>query len=93
MNLVCRLVTIGFAVLYALAFGLFIVGTFGLFGSPSGPLAGVFLVPLGLPWNQLLNVFPEPLWPTLAVLAPAVNLVILMLTCRWGTSKRSAERG
>jgi hypothetical protein len=84
MHLACRLAVVGFFVLYALAAGLFVVGTFGLFGSPSGPLAGVFLVPLGFPWNRMLDVFPEPLWPTLAVLAPGVNLVILVLICRLG---------
>jgi hypothetical protein len=84
MHLACRLLLIGFSVLYALAAGLFVVGTFGLFGSPSGPLAGVFLVPLGFPWNRMLDVVPEPLWPTLAVLAPGVNLVILVLICRLG---------
>jgi len=84
MHLPCRLAVVGFFVLYALAAGLFVVGTFGLFGSPSGPLAGVFLVPLGFPWNRMLDVFPEPLWPTLAVLAPGVNLVILVLICRLG---------
>jgi hypothetical protein len=83
MHLACRIVVIGFSVLYALAAGLFIVGTFGLFGSPSGPLAGVFLVPLGLPWNRMLDIFPEKLWPMLAILAPAVNLVILVLICGW----------
>jgi hypothetical protein len=87
MHLACRLVVIGFSVLYALAAGLFIVGTFGLFASPSGPLAGVFLVPLGLPWNRMLDVFPQPLWPMLAILAPAVNLVILVLICRWGARR------
>ncbi len=81
MHCACRYTLIGLATLYALALGLFIIGTFGLFGSPSGPLAGVFLVPLGLPWNQMLDVFPEPLWPTLAALAPAVNLSILALIC------------
>ena len=84
MHVACRLAVVGFFVLYALAVGLFIVGTYGLFGSPSGPLAGVFLVPLGWPWNRLVDVFPEPLWPTLAALAPAVNLVILVLICRLG---------
>jgi hypothetical protein len=82
MHRACPLVVIGFAILYALALGLFIVGTFGLFGSPSGPLAGIFLMPLGLPWNRMLDVFPEALWPTLATLAPALNLVILVLICR-----------
>ena len=93
MHRACRLIVIGFAILYLLAIGLFIVGTFGLFGSPSGPLAGIYLVPLGLPWNQMLFVFPEPLWPMLAVLAPALNLVILVLICRWRASKRSARGG
>ena len=27
-----------------------VIGFFGLFGSPRGPLAGVFLIPLGMPW-------------------------------------------
>ena len=87
MHRACRLIVIGFFVLYALAVGLFFVGTFGLFGSPSGPLAGVFLIPLGLPWTLMLDVFPEPLWPTLAALAPAVNLTILMLVCGWGARR------
>jgi hypothetical protein len=32
MHCVCPIAAIGFAILYALAFGLFIIGTFGLFG-------------------------------------------------------------
>jgi hypothetical protein len=87
MHRACRYILIGFAILYALAVGLFIIGTFGLFGSPSGPLAGVFLIPLGLPWNRMLDVFPEPLWPMLAALAPAVNFIILMLICSWGARR------
>jgi hypothetical protein len=91
MHRACPIAVIGFAFLYALAFGLFMIGTFGLFGSPSGPLAGIFLMPLGLPWNRMLSVFPEPLWPTLATLAPALNLAILMLICRWVASRRPAQ--
>ena len=87
IRLACGLVVIAFSVLYALAVVLFIIGTFGLFGSPSGPLAGVFLVPLGLPWNLVLDVFTEPLWPTLAALAPALNLIILVLICGWGARR------
>ena len=87
IRLACSLAVIAFSVLYALAVGLFIIGTFGHFGSPSGPLAGVFLVPLGLPWNLVLDVFPEPLWPTLAALAPALNLIILVLICGWGARR------
>jgi len=91
MHRSCSLAVIVFAILYVLALGLFIVGTFGLFGSPSGPLAGVFLIPIGLPWNQMLDVFPERLWAPLAALAPALNLLILVLICRWAASRRAAR--
>jgi len=86
----CRLIVVAFALLYVLALVFFFVGTFGLFGSPSGPLAGVFLMPLGVPWNQLLDVFPEPLWPMFAILAPALNLVILVVICRWVAPSKDA---
>lgn len=71
-----------FATLFLLALTLFIVGTFGLFGAEKDPLSGVFLIPLGLPWNQIIDVFPERLWPWFAAAAPAVNLGILVLVCR-----------
>lgn len=68
---------------YLVAFVLFLIGTFGLFGSAQGPLAGVFLIPLGLPWTLLIDrLFPEPLWPWVAAVAPAVNLVLIRLVCR-----------
>jgi len=57
MHRACRLIVIGFAILYLLAIGLFIVGTFGLFGSPSGPLAGIYPVSythLTLPTSDLV---------------------------------------
>jgi hypothetical protein len=56
---------------------LFVVGSFGLFGSDSGPLAGVFLVPLGLPWNGFVDLFPEPFWPWLGAASPLVNVLLL----------------
>lgn len=87
----CLIILIGFAILYALALGLFVIGAFGFFGSPSGPLAGIFLVPLGLPWNRMLFVFPEALWPWLATLAPALNLFILWLIFRWMAWRRAAK--
>ncbi len=55
----CRLVTAIFAALYVLALGLLTVGTSGLFGQPRDPLSGVFLIPLGLLWNRMIDAFPE----------------------------------
>ena len=78
----CRILLWGFALAYVGALALLLVGTFGLFGSSRGPLAGIFLVPLGLPWNRLTGGAPELLRPWLAAAAPAVNLAILWAACR-----------
>lgn len=77
----CRFVVRGFALAYGAALLLFLAGTFGWFGSSSGPLAGVFLVPLGLPWNRLIDWAPGGLRMVLAAAAPALNLIILKLVC------------
>lgn len=65
-----------FVGLYALAFLLFLVGTYGWFGQEKDPLSGVFLMPLGLPWNLLADrLFGAG--PATAILAPAINAGIL----------------
>ncbi len=66
-----------FVVLYVAALLLFLTGTFGWFGQEQDPLAGVFLLPLGLPWNLLTGALPE--WPRLlaALLAPCVNILVI----------------
>lgn len=81
MAAVCRFATWGFALAYFAALILFLVGMFGLFGSPQGPLAGVFLIPLGLPWNQVIDWASDPLRPVLAAAAPLLNLAILRALC------------
>lgn len=83
VSLSCRVLVVLFAALYAVAFGLFLVGTYGWFGSPQGPLAGVFLVPLGLPWSLWLDGLPQSLWPLAASAAPALNLLLLWSLCSW----------
>lgn len=81
--MLCKIIVIGFGVLYLLALGLLAIGTFGLFGQEPDPLAGVFVVPLGLPWNRLAMGAPEALLPWIGALAPLVNLGILAALCRW----------
>ncbi|PYG26269.1 hypothetical protein C8N36_12612 [Pelagimonas varians] len=63
--------------LYIVALALFLVGTFGLFGAARDPLSGIFLIPLGWPWNFLTDVFPEVLWPWVAAAMPTANAGIL----------------
>ena len=77
-----RFTTLAFAVLYAAAISLFVVGTLGLFGAERDPLAGVFLLPLGLPWNRMFDAAPEPLWPWLVTAAPLLNLFFLWCVYR-----------
>lgn len=72
-----RIVSRGFLVAYILALLAFAVGSLGLFGQEPSPLSAVFLIPLGLPWNRLVDLFPEYLWPWLAAAAPAINYLIL----------------
>lgn len=78
----CGLIVAAFAALYALALAILIIGAFGLFGQPRDPLSGVFLLPLGLPWNLWLDGAPEAALPWLAALAPALNMALLWLLCR-----------
>jgi hypothetical protein len=69
----------GFGLLWLLALALF---AFGLFGSEPDPLAGVFLIPLGLPWNRLLGGVSENLLPWVGALAPGINLALLAWLAR-----------
>jgi hypothetical protein len=82
MSSICGIVIYGFLGSYVLALIVFAIGTLGLFGQEPDPLSGVFLIPLGLPWNRFIDAFPESLWPWLAAACPAVNYVILRMICR-----------
>ncbi|NEX22036.1 hypothetical protein G3480_17275 [Thiorhodococcus mannitoliphagus] len=81
-----------FGVLYLLALTVFVVGTFGFFGQVRDPLSGVSLIPLGMPWNWMIDLLPEPLWPWLAAAAPSINLGILWMLCRLGLRSSADER-
>jgi 4-amino-4-deoxy-L-arabinose transferase-like glycosyltransferase len=89
----CRWVFFGFLLLYLAALFLLAVGTFGLLGSPRGPLAGVFLMPLGLPWILLIDFAPRALHPWFAAGAPLVNLLAIRLICRARLSRRPTRNG
>lgn len=83
MKPACRIILVTFAGLYLLALALFAIGTLGLFGSEKGPLAAIFLVPLGLPWNLFLDVFPDPAVPWIAAGTPLLNLLLLGGACHY----------
>lgn len=66
-----------FAALYAAALAVTGAAMSGLFGAEPGPLSGIFLIPLGLPWLLALDRLPGFAGPWVAAAAPAVNLAIL----------------
>lgn len=83
--MICRIVSWLFALLYLAALAIYLIGTFGLFGAERDPLSGVFLVPLGWPWNWLIDLLPASFaraYPALAALSPLVNLAIIGFICR-----------
>lgn len=81
--MVCKLLLGGFGLAYLIALVLLAVGTVGLFGNERDPLSGVFLLPLGLPWNLATGRLPDGLLRVAgAVVAPLINLAILFAVCR-----------
>lgn len=79
----CRLVVRSFAALYLLALALVGISLVDPFGVVPRPLAGVFVLVLGLPWTLSAAWFPEDLQPLAAALAPAINWIILGFLCAW----------
>ncbi|MEM1363143.1 MAG: hypothetical protein AAGF94_15760 [Pseudomonadota bacterium] len=75
-------------VIYLVALAMLLIGTFGLFGQERDPLAGVFLIPLAVPWVLGFNVLSEYLLPWATALAPLLNLLILAAVCRYLQSGR-----
>lgn len=78
---ICKIVLFIFTLAYLVSLMVLLTGTFGWFGQEKDPLSAVFLVPLGLPWNQLVDLLPEFMWPWAAAAAPVVNMIILAIIC------------
>ncbi|ARU15557.1 hypothetical protein [Croceicoccus marinus] len=85
MRIVCGL----FAALYLCALGILAIGTFGLFGQEQDPLVGAFLLTIGMPWIAIADRIGMQ-GALVVILAPLVNLALLMATCRLlGRARRS----
>lgn len=78
-----------FGAIYVMALTIFAIGVFGLFGVEPDPLAGIFLIPLGLPWTFLADWLPDGTRPLAAIFAPLVNLLLLL----WGAGRIGRRRG
>lgn len=81
--MICKLVLGAFGIAYAVALLAWAAGTFGLFGSERDPLAGVFLIPLGVPWTYVAGALPDgPVRVAGALLSPLLNLGLIAAVCR-----------
>ena len=85
-----KIAAIVFGLLYVAALLIYGSGTFGWFGQQPDPLSGVFLMPLGMPWTLMTGSAPQSMLPWVAVSAPLINLLILLLLMQ--ASARRASR-
>ncbi|WP_141728172.1 hypothetical protein [Devosia insulae] len=79
----CRMVVRAFGLLYLLALAFTGISATGWFDFAPAPLAGVFLVVIGLPWTLAAAWFPDPLQPLVAAVAPLPTLILLWTWCHW----------
>lgn len=79
----CRMTVQAFGLLYLAVLALQAITALAWFGFAPAPLAGVFLVVIGLPWTLAAAWFPDHLQPLVAALAPLVTLAILWTYCHW----------
>jgi len=82
MRRACAILRTVLLIAWLIALALYFVGTFELLGQEMGPLAAVFLIPLGLPWTLFVDAAPEPAWTWLTALAPLVSIALLTQICR-----------
>ncbi len=82
MRLFCKIVGWLFAIAYMAALAALAISYWGLFGAEKDPLGGVFLIPLGLPWNLALAGAPSRFQLAIGLFAPLVNCLILLSGCR-----------
>lgn len=88
--ILCKWIVWIVGLFYLVALALLLIGTFGLFGQEQDPLAGVFLIPLGLPWVLWLDGVPDPYLQWLAASAPLLNLILLAALCRVFAGRNSS---
>lgn len=84
----CRMVVRAFGLLYLGTLAFTGVAALGWFDFAPTPLAGVFLVVIGLPWTLAAAWFPDPLQPLVAAIAPLATLTLLWTWCHWPRRRR-----
>jgi hypothetical protein len=77
----CRMSVRAFGLLYLGILALQGISSLGWFGFAPAPLAGVFLVVIGLPWTLAAAWFPDHLQPLVGALAPCATLIMLWTYC------------
>lgn len=79
----------GFLLSFLAAFGFFVSNMMGWFGQTPDALAGLYLLPFGMPWNLVGLELPDPFPLMFGLGAPLLNLAILFWL--WRRSARKAS--
>lgn len=74
---ICKAAVVVFVLAYLFALFVLASGSYGWFGAAKDPLAGVFLIPLGLPWNAFL-----PASVATGIVSPILNGALMWFFCR-----------
>ena len=78
----------GFLIAFLAALAVFVSNMMGWFGQSPDALAGIYLLPFGLPWNLIGIALDDPFPIMFGLGSPLINLAIL-----WWLWRRSASKG
>jgi hypothetical protein len=78
----------GFTLLFILALAVFASNMLDLFGQTPSALAGVYLLPFGLPWNLLGTELDDPFPLMFGLGGPLLNMAILWSLWRWSEKRK-----
>lgn len=78
----CRTLCRSFILVWGVALVMHLIGLLGVLGMEQGPLSGLLIVLLGLPWILLVDHLPHEILVWVAAAMPAVNYVLIRSLCR-----------
>ena len=92
MRRVCRFVILAYIIVCIAALAIIPMTAAGTFGIQPDPLSGIYALLLASPWILLLADFvgngDMVANMAMAAISMAINVVILLLLCRWLTRRR-----